>query len=67
MREMLGSLMYSRNSPKTTQDDETGRANILGVPIQKSRANTIKIKEKCMYFLQKCKKIHHYQHTLVRL
>ena len=35
MRQMLGSLMNSRNSLNITQD-ETGRSNILGVPIQKS-------------------------------
>ena len=33
MREMIGSLMNSRNSLKITQD-ESGRANILRVPIQ---------------------------------
>ena len=41
MREMIGSLMISRNSVKITQD-ESGRANILGVPIQISEADTIK-------------------------
>ena len=44
MRQMLGSLMNSRNSLKITQD-ESGRANILGVPIQISEADTIKINE----------------------
>ena len=44
MRQMIGSLMNSRNSLKITQD-ESGRANILGVPIQISEGNTIKINE----------------------
>ena len=44
MRQMIGSLMNSRNSLKITQD-ETGRANILGVPIQISEGDTIKINE----------------------
>ena len=44
MRQMLGSLMNSKNSLKITQD-ESGRANILGVPIQISGADTIKIDE----------------------
>ena len=44
MRQMLGSLMNSKNSLKNTQDD-SGRANILGVPIQISGADTIKINE----------------------
>ena len=44
MRQMLGSLMNSRNSLKITRD-ETGRANILGVPIQISEGDTIKINE----------------------
>ena len=44
MRQMIGSLMSSRNSLKITQD-ESGRANILGVPIQKSEGDTIKINE----------------------
>ena len=44
IRQMLGSLMNSRNSPKNTQD-ESGRANILGVPIEISEADTIKINE----------------------
>ena len=42
MRQMIGSLMNSRNSLKITQD-ESGRANILGVPIQISEGDTIKI------------------------
>ena len=42
MRQMLGSLMNSKNSLEITQD-ESGRANILGVPIQISGADTIKI------------------------
>ena len=41
MREMIGSLMNSRNSLKITQDD-LRRANILGVPIQISEADTKK-------------------------
>ena len=44
MREMLGSLMNSKNSLKITQDD-LGRANILGAPIQISGADTMKINE----------------------
>ena len=44
MREMLGSLMNSKNSLKITQD-ESGKANILGVPIQISGADTMKINE----------------------
>ena len=42
MRQMLGSLMNSRNSLKITQD-EFGHANILGVPIPISEGDTIKI------------------------
>ena len=44
MRQMIGSLMNSRNSLKTTQD-ESGNANILGVPIQISEGDKIKINE----------------------
>ena len=44
MRQMIGSLMNSRNSLKITQD-ELGRANILGVPIQISEGDTMKINE----------------------
>ena len=44
MRQMIGSLMNSRNSLKITQD-ESGRANILGIPIQISEGDTIKINE----------------------
>ena len=44
MREMIGSLMSSKNSLKITQD-ESHRANILGVPIQISGADTIKIND----------------------
>ena len=44
MRQMLGSLRTSRNSLKITQD-ESGRANILGVPIQISEGDIIKINE----------------------
>ena len=40
MRQMLGSLMNSRNSLKITQD-KSGRATILGVPIQISETDTI--------------------------
>ena len=45
MRQMIGSLMNSRNSLKITQD-ESGRASILGVPIQISEGDTIKINQK---------------------
>ena len=41
MRQMLGSLMNSRNSFKITQD-EFGHANILGIPIQISGDYRIK-------------------------
>ena len=44
MRQMIGSLMNSRNSLKITQD-ESGRANILGVPIQISEGDTMKTNE----------------------
>ena len=44
MRYMIGSLMRSKNSLKTTPD-ELSKANILGVPIQISDADTIKTKE----------------------
>ena len=44
MRQMIGSLMNSRNSLKITQD-ESGRANILGVPIQISEGYTKEINE----------------------
>ena len=44
MRQMIGSLMNSRNSLKITQD-ESGKANILGVPIQITESDTIKINE----------------------
>ena len=44
MRQMIGSLMNSRNSLKITQD-ESSRANILVVPIQISEGDTIKINE----------------------
>ena len=44
MREMIGSLMRSKNSLRITQD-ESHRANILGVLIQISGADTIKINE----------------------
>ena len=44
MRQMIGSLMNSRNSLKITRD-ESGRANILGIPIQISEGDTIKINE----------------------
>ena len=44
MSEMIGSLMRSKNSLRIIQD-ESGRANILGVPIQISGADTIKINE----------------------
>ena len=44
MRQMIGSLMNSRNSLKITQD-ESGRATILGTPIQISQGDTMKINE----------------------
>ena len=44
MQQMLGSLMSSRNSLKMVQD-ESKRASILGVPIQISGPDTIKINE----------------------
>ena len=44
MRQMIGSLMNSRNSLKITED-ELGIANILGIPIQISEGDTIKINE----------------------
>ena len=44
MRKMLGALMNSANSLKITED-EFGRANILGDPIQISQGDTIKINE----------------------
>ena len=44
MRQMIGSLMNSRHSLKITQD-ESGRANILGIPIQISEGDTIKLNE----------------------
>ena len=42
MRDMIGSLMRSENSLKISQD-ELGRANVLGVPIQISEGDRIKI------------------------
>ena len=42
MRQMIGSLVNSRKSLKRTQD-ESGRANILGVTIQISEGDTMKI------------------------
>ena len=44
MKQMIGSLMNSRNSLKISQDD-LGRANILCIPIQILESDTIKIKE----------------------
>ena len=44
MKQMIGSLMNNRNSLKISQDD-LGRANILGIPIQILESDTIKIKE----------------------
>ena len=44
MRQMIGSLMNSRNSLKITQD-ESGKANFLGIPIQISESDTMKIDE----------------------
>ena len=43
MRRMLGSLKTSRNSLKITQD-EFGQAICLGIPIQISGGDRIKIK-----------------------
>ena len=43
-RQMIGSLMNSKNSSKITQD-EFNRATILVVPIQKSEDDTIKLNE----------------------
>ena len=45
MREMIGSLHNSLNSLKNTRD-ESGRANILVVPIQRSGTDTKKLYEK---------------------
>ena len=44
MRQMIGSLLNSRNSLKITQD-ESGRYNILGAPIQISEGDRMKINE----------------------
>ena len=44
MRDMIGSLFRSKNSLNITQD-ELGRANIFGVPIQISGTDTIKRNE----------------------
>ena len=44
MKQMLGSLMNRRNSLKITQD-KSGRATNLGVPIQISEGDTIKVSE----------------------
>ena len=44
MRQMIGALMNSRNSLKIAQDG-SGKANILGIPIQISEGDTIKINE----------------------
>ena len=44
MRQTIGSLMNSRNSLKITQD-ESSKANILGVPIQISEGDKVKINE----------------------
>ena len=44
IRKMLGALRNSANFLKFTQD-EFGRANILGAPIQISQGDTIKINE----------------------
>ena len=44
MRQMLGSLLNSRNFLKVSQG-ESGGANTLGVPIQISGADTKKVKE----------------------
>ena len=44
MRQTLGSIMNSRNSLQIIQD-ESSKATILGVHIQISGADTIKINE----------------------
>ena len=44
MRERIGWLKNSRKSLKIIQD-ELGRANILGVPVQISEADTMKTNE----------------------
>ena len=44
MRQMIGSLMNSKDSLKIIQD-ELNRATFLGVPIQISENDTLKIKE----------------------
>ena len=44
MRKMLGALKNSANSLKITQD-ELGRVNILGTPIQVSEGDLLKINE----------------------
>ena len=44
MRDMIGSLIRCKNSLKITRD-ESRSAKILGVPIQISRADTVKINE----------------------
>ena len=44
MGEKLGSIMRSKNSLKIIQD-ESGRANISGVPIQVSEGDRIKIND----------------------
>ena len=45
MRQIFGSLMNSPDSFKITQN-ESGRANILGVTVQISGPDTIKLNEK---------------------
>ena len=44
MRQMIGSIINSRNSLKSIQD-ELNRATVLGVPIQISEGDTIKVNE----------------------
>ena len=44
MRQMIGSIINSRNSLEITQD-ESNRATILDVPIQTSEDDKIKMSE----------------------
>ena len=48
MRQMLGSLMNSRIFLKITQDD-FGQESFLGIPIQISRCDRIKINDNIYY------------------
>ena len=66
MREMIGSIMNSRKSLKTTQD-EFDQANNSGIPFQISGGDTKKYMIIFMIRLQKYINLHHQHHTLVRL